>query len=355
MLLFKIDNYKTFLLEYNREDQNLYKFAIINIANEIFSETYKTESIDMGQDAILSIIDVTNIDTSNLELELTEKLKRIQAAVVLYLKVSVTITISTIMKDIENIVELFNQTLEASLHRLFLGHGSIIFSDVILQFKKKEYNYPIQKEKLLIDTIMAGKMKETRKIFNEIIEDTYTYSIIVYNLTISHLLFTLNNTITTIKTNNSIFDGISFNIPIMLLNDAETIDGINSMFYELFEKIEKCLEEKKNSKYDTIIKRVHEIINLKYADQALSVDNIAEMIGMSTPYICRIYKQNTLHTILDDIVKIRMEKAREFLLESENGIEEIAEKVGFSNSSYFYKAFKAANGVTPSEYRKNRK
>jgi two-component system response regulator YesN len=115
------------------------------------------------------------------------------------------------------------------------------------------------------------------------------------------------------------------------------------------------LEEKKNVKYDTIIKRVNEIINLKYADQSLSVDNIAEMIGISTPYICRIYKQNTLHTILDDIVKKRMEKAREFLLETDFAIDEIAVKIGFSNSSYFYKAFKVSNGVTPSEYRKIKK
>lgn len=76
---------------------------------------------------------------------------------------------------------------------------------------------------------------------------------------------------------------------------------------------------------------------------------------MSTPYICRLYKQYTLHTILDEIVETRMKKARELLLNTDFSIIEIAEKVGFANSTYFHKSFKTINGVTPNEYRKNLK
>jgi two-component system, response regulator YesN len=48
-----------------------------------------------------------------------------------------------------------------------------------------------------------------------------------------------------------------------------------------------------------------------------------------------------------------MQKARELLRNTSCSITMIAEKCGFANSTYFYTAFKAANGVTPSDYRKN--
>jgi len=67
----------------------------------------------------------------------------------------------------------------------------------------------------------------------------------------------------------------------------------------------------------------------------------------------RIYKQYTLHTVLEDIILMRMGKARELLLVTEDSISDIAGNVGFANSTYFYKAFKQMNGVTPNEYRKN--
>jgi YesN/AraC family two-component response regulator len=45
-------------------------------------------------------------------------------------------------------------------------------------------------------------------------------------------------------------------------------------------------------------------------------------------------------------------KARELLLETDYAVAVIAEKTGFNNSPYFYKAFKKINGVSPAEYRK---
>lgn len=348
VLLFKIDHYNTFIQKYNIEEQNLYKFAIMNIASEIFLENCKAETVDMGNDAILVIVEGSDGDRS-------ERFKRIQSTIFEHLKVSISMTVSSSIKNFENINQLYNQVLESSLHRLFYGHGSVIFSSIVMQYKEKEYIYPIQKEKLLIDALMVGREIEARKIYDEIIGYTYTYSFFVYSLTISHLMVALNDAINTIKKNNSISDNLNFIIPIIMLNDAETIEEVNNKFYELFEGIERILEEKKNSKHDIIINRVNEIINSKYFDQSLSVDSIADSIGISKAYICRIYKQLTLHTILDDIVKVRMGKARELLLETNCRIEEIAEKVGFSNSSYFYKAFKTVNGVTPSEFRKTKK
>ena len=51
---------------------------------------------------------------------------------------------------------------------------------------------------------------------------------------------------------------------------------------------------------------------------------------------------------------LRLNKATEFLAQTDVPISEIAERTGFGNSNYFYTVFKRHYAVTPSEYRANR-
>ncbi|MTI60064.1 MAG: helix-turn-helix transcriptional regulator [Firmicutes bacterium] len=53
------------------------------------------------------------------------------------------------------------------------------------------------------------------------------------------------------------------------------------------------------------------------------------------------------------LAAMRMEKAREFLLKNNENILEIANNVGYSNSSHFATAFRDKYGVNPSVYREN--
>ncbi len=352
-LLFRIDRYNAFIQQNDNEDRNLYKYAIMNVACEMLSLRFKTEAVDMGKDMIVVILEADQLEDGELESELSPVLKSVQESVAQHLKLSVTITVSNTAGDISGINTLYNQAVEASMHRLFFGYGSIIFAQKVLQYGQKEYPSFIQKEKQFVDSIMGGKKCDTRRIYDEIINEVSEYPFIVYNHTISHLLFTLTNAMNVVKNNNSISDTSDSSILIMNLSDAEVIEEVNQKFYEYFDTLEAWLEDKKNSKYDNIISKINSIIETKYTESSLSIDGIAEALGMSAAHMCRLYKQHTFHTILEEIVSKRMDRARELLLSTELSIVDISEKAGFSNSNYFYKAFKTENGVTPNDFRKS--
>lgn len=354
VLLFKVDDYSTFMQNNNIEDRNLLKFAIINISCEVLSDTFKTEAADMGGDKVLVILETDGSSNDTDEDVISNKLQFIKSSLKEYLDLSVSVCVSLPGNSIMDIQQLYNSVLETSLYRLFYGHGCTIFSSRINDSKTKEYNYPVQKEKLLIEALMAGKIQETRNIYDDIMGETVKYPIVVFNLTISHLIFTLNNAIKIIRNNNSIPD-LGFITPLMYTNNIETNDEINRQFYELFEKIAQSLDERKSLKYEELIIKIENMIQNEYTSQDISIDSMARALKMSVPHLCRIYKQHTLCTIQQKITEARMNKARELLAETEVSIVDIAERTGFSNSNYFFKAFKASNGVTPKEYRKNNK
>lgn len=64
--------------------------------------------------------------------------------------------------------------------------------------------------------------------------------------------------------------------------------------------------------------------------------------------------KNAAASFPDYLVALRIERARELLLERENlSIQEICELVGYSNASYFTTSFKKKYGMTPGQFRRS--
>ncbi len=377
LILLKIDYYRDFYQKFNAEDRSLFRFAIMNISTELFEKEYKTEAIDMGEGSIVILMNgerkpysVTQgagaaaapLSTGGLPEpaevsegtpgDISELCRSIRDAVFNCIKVSVTITVSGRENSAEGINTLYKQVVEASLHRLFYGHGSLIFAEKIAQLNEKVYVYPMNREKQLVDALMSQKNSDLKHIFDEIINDASEYPFSVINLALSQLIFTVNNTVNVIKGNNPALAGFEKALPAMMINNAEVIDEINAQFYSLFDSLCEALDERKNIKHEELITSIRNIIEKDFTNPALSIESIADKLEISSTYMCRLYKQYTMSTILDRIVEVRMEKARKLLQKSACSIAEIAEETGFTNSSYFYRAFKKYNGTTPNDYRR---
>ncbi|MEG1149484.1 MAG: helix-turn-helix domain-containing protein, partial [Niameybacter sp.] len=64
-----------------------------------------------------------------------------------------------------------------------------------------------------------------------------------------------------------------------------------------------------------------------------------------------IIKQNTGETYSAYIKQLRLEKARELLIEDKLSINEIIKRLGYNNKTYFYKIFVSKYNLTPKVYK----
>ncbi|HCR9758863.1 TPA: helix-turn-helix transcriptional regulator [Citrobacter koseri] len=83
-----------------------------------------------------------------------------------------------------------------------------------------------------------------------------------------------------------------------------------------------------------------------------SLSDLAEESGKSKSYISRRFHFETGESILNYLNTLRLRKACEALLHSEESVREIARQVGFSDVTYFISAFGKGIGETPLQYRK---
>jgi YesN/AraC family two-component response regulator len=64
-----------------------------------------------------------------------------------------------------------------------------------------------------------------------------------------------------------------------------------------------------------------------------------------------LLKKETGNNFIDILNNIRVEEAKKLLGDPKYKIYEIAEVVGFSDVTYFYRLFKKLTGMTPMEYK----
>lgn len=86
--------------------------------------------------------------------------------------------------------------------------------------------------------------------------------------------------------------------------------------------------------------------------QKISLDDIGKYMHASKYYLCHIFKEATHMTITEYIMSRRISIAKKKLLYTDSPLSDIAVSLGFSSFSYFSRAFRDFEGMTPSEFRK---
>lgn len=87
----------------------------------------------------------------------------------------------------------------------------------------------------------------------------------------------------------------------------------------------------------------------------LSIDELSKLVNISKFHFLREFKKLVGITPYQYVLQKRLNKGKEYLINSKKTIVEIAIQVGFSDQSHFSRTFKAHTGMTPLEYRASNK
>jgi len=91
-------------------------------------------------------------------------------------------------------------------------------------------------------------------------------------------------------------------------------------------------------------------IGTHYADK-VSPDDLAIEVSLTKEKLQAGFQQKTNFTLHEYILQVRIEKAKQILIDSNNPVKLIARKTGFKNNSHFSRVFKKLTGQSPVSYR----
>jgi len=110
-------------------------------------------------------------------------------------------------------------------------------------------------------------------------------------------------------------------------------------------------ETVKHNYNNQILERVFSFIHGNSGNSGISLEQAAAVAALSKFYFVRFFKEQTGQTFHSYLSQVRINRAKEYLAESDLPITEIAYLCGFSSIKTFNRIFKTFTGVAPSTYR----
>ncbi len=107
--------------------------------------------------------------------------------------------------------------------------------------------------------------------------------------------------------------------------------------------------------YNEIILRAKKYIEENYADQNTTLTTVASEVCLSPNHFSTIFSQKCKTTFIEYLTSIRIENAKRLLRDTEMKGYDIAYECGFSDPHYFSYIFKKITGLSPREYKLNKK
>ena len=91
---------------------------------------------------------------------------------------------------------------------------------------------------------------------------------------------------------------------------------------------------------------------MKHYQEPITLETVCEAAGFSVSYFSTLFKKETGEGFAKYLTRIRMEKAKALLRETNLPVAEIFERVGYSDRKHFTATFHKTAGLNPAEYRK---
>lgn len=110
------------------------------------------------------------------------------------------------------------------------------------------------------------------------------------------------------------------------------------------------LAQSKNTYVVNAIRKIEEQFSEK-----ISIENLADSMGISASYLSRKFKDITGHTFLDFLNKYRIQKAVTLLNTGQYKVYEISDMTGFGDYKHFCTVFKKYTLVSPTGFIRQRK
>lgn len=128
-------------------------------------------------------------------------------------------------------------------------------------------------------------------------------------------------------------------------DDLRIVRSIRSLL-----PLQPCDHTHKTCNYE-IVRDVIRILSENYSDLDLSLEKVAKALTLSPAQLSRILNQDVGVSFRRLLRQTRIEEAKHLLASRRYSIKQVALRVGFSDSHYFSRTFKALTGQSASEYR----
>jgi len=313
---------------------------------------YSVLDDELGKKFIIVQKDI-EIEASEFNRIFVEALKNILETSNKVLDTVLNIGIGNVYNQLFSIHKSYLNAKEALKYKYVLGTNKLIHINQLSEIRREKFNYPIEKEKALITSIISAKEDSLDLLLGLIkeIAQIMNFDIFKINIAITQVI---NNIYTNVLKKYSSLSNVYDLSEIMKVGflGVETLDDISKRLMENISSLINIIREYNLNKGDNIVNKACEYV-LNHVEEDVTLKSIANNFNISKNYFCSIFKQQTGKNFLEYITKAKMDRAKILLKRHDYKVYEVSEVLGYKETAYFSKLFKKYTGHNPAEYKKH--
>jgi AraC-like DNA-binding protein len=141
-----------------------------------------------------------------------------------------------------------------------------------------------------------------------------------------------------------------FNTRVLSAKEHEAMVKLLQIFAQHLSMLTNQIVVQEKNAEPPVIARAKEFIK-QHQTEDISLGQVAKAVNTSTFYFCKMFKKVTGINFTDYVSRVRIENAKNLLLNQNLRVSEIAYEVGFQSLTHFNRVFKKIIGQSPTEYR----
>ncbi|MGE5628289.1 MAG: helix-turn-helix domain-containing protein [Solirubrobacterales bacterium] len=233
--------------------------------------------------------------------------------------------------------------LENALKSNYIYLGSFL--------NKEDVEYPIIQEERIFASIKKMDSTSTKREIKKLMDICRDREIPIYVTkdTLGELLTALSRIVYIETEDKDTFLSIRYKYRGKLEN-CNDFEGFENVYLQFAEDVINILKDVLLKGKDNLIQEINEYIKNNY-NQHITLNFLSNIFYVSPNYLSTMFNEKNGMSLKDYINRLRIEHAKQYLLETDLKITEISRRIGYSQISYFGSVFKKLECCTPNEWR----
>jgi len=212
--------------------------------------------------------------------------------------------------------------------------------------------YSPRRERELMGAVRSGRRAEAKRMLNELLADIFLTEparLDIIKARLLELAVFLSRAAVEAGAEPQLILGLNYEA----IQRLSRLDAFEDVCFWIVGVLDKFLDGVANAALSSsglvreCICFMHENLSAR-----LSVTDIAARVHISPSRLSHLFKAETGMSIMNYLVRARLDEAKRLLASPGTSVAQVAEQVGFDDPAHFSRSFKRAEGISPSDYRR---
>lgn len=332
------------------DSHRLLSFVVSNCSHDSFENTGICSDVVELDRYLVQIISFSEKYGDSLKASVWQALGQMHRFFNDVLKIKLSIAMGGFCQSTGGLHSSYEKAREALEYRIVMGNNVLIDSYELTGFTLS-YNYSIEMEKDIINSLKHGNFKQSRDMVFQVIDDNLNSGMLSSQLArcmLFDLVGTMIKALSLTRLDSNFLGQLNL---IDRLLQCETFDQMKYELSDILKRVCEYISKDTDNPNQKLFERMADYVEHHYMQPDLNVSMLASELFVSKTFLVKLFKENTGLTPLDYINRHRCEQAVIMMGVSDKTIEEISLNVGYSSSHTFIRIFKKLYGKTPGAYR----